>query len=166
MKRLVCFLLVTIIAVSICGCTEHSEKFKAPATFYYLQPRDSLDLSESVLQGEVRETADCNGQLDKILNLYLAGPATDSYVSPFPSELFVLDVIQRENTVVVTLNSEFSQLEDIELSIAIICISSTLFELTECEEVELRANGDLINGTESVTITQDHLYMLDQYHNG
>lgn len=60
----------------------------------------------------------------------------------------------------------FSQLENIELSVAIVCLSTTLFKLTDCEEVELRINGDLINGTESVTITQDHLYMLDQHHNG
>ena len=55
----------------------------------------------------------------------------------------------------------FSQLENIELSLAIVYLSTILFELTDCEEIELRINRDLINGTESAVISQDHMYMLD-----
>lgn len=160
MKRTIIILLVLSMVMSFCACRENAENLEAPATFYYLQPMDALDLSKSVLQSEIRETAHLHGQLEEILNVYLAGPVSDAYVSPFPADVFVLSAEQYETKVVVTLSKMFSQLEGYERSIGNICLAMTVLELTGCEEVVLTTNGE----ADSVTITRELLYLMDQNH--
>ena len=166
MKRYISLLLAIVLLISFWGCDKRSDDFERPATFYYPQAQSSLDLSESMFRGEIRETAHCNGKLEEILNIYLSGPTTDNCVSPFPANLFTLSVVQKESTVTVTLSNAFSQLEGFDLSIASICISMTLFELVDCEEVVLRTNGDSLSDKNAIVISKDSLYLSDQYHNG
>ena len=164
MKRYISLLLVIVMLILFCSCEKRSENFVLPATFYYPQAQSSLDLSESMFRGEIRETAHCHGKLEEILNIYLSGPTTDDCVSPFPPNLFVLSAVQNEGTVTINLSNAFSQLEDFDLSIASICISMTVFGLTDCEEVELQTNGDALSGRDSIMISKDIIYLLDEYH--
>ena len=164
MKKLILFLLAIAFCLSAFGCKNRAANYDAPATFYYLQNQEALDLSEHVIRGETRETVHLNADLSQILNLYFEGPISVSNYSPFPSGLSVIRLSQEEDKVYLTLNKVFAQLEGLDLSVASTCISMTLFELTGCNSVELSAEGTLSNGEESIVISQDLLYLLDLSH--
>lgn len=161
MKRFTTLLLIVAMFLTISACGNHSEDYEVPAVFYYLQSEETMDLGESIICGEIRETAHLSGNLNEILNLYLEGPIADSCTSPFPDNLFVLSIERSGDRLTMMLSHSFNKLQDLDLSVAAICISMTLFELTDCNEIELCTLDKLSNGKDSVILTRDLLYLSD-----
>jgi hypothetical protein len=164
MKKFIAAFLCMLLVHSSCGCAHNAENFEVPANFYYIQSQDTLDLSESMLRSEIRETKVYENQFDKLLNAYFKGPVTDKIISPFPADLSVVHIEQRDDTLTLTLSNSFAQLEGLDLTIAATCIALTLFELSSCELLELRAENKLANGKEIISLSRDVLYLTDISH--
>ena len=164
MKKIVSLLLIISITVCFIGCKTRAENYEVPAVFYYVQSEDYLDLSESVICSETREIAHLEGNLADILNAYFIGPVTEQYRSPFPFKLSAISAIQEDDRVLLTLSDELKELESLEFSIAVSCISMTVFELTNCSVVELQVENALINGKNALIISRDLLYLSDGSH--
>ena len=163
MKK-IAFLLVLAICICFVGCKTRAENFTVPATFYYVQSEDYLDLSESIIRGETREIAQLEGDLVRILNAYLSGPSAVQYKSPFPTGLSLVSLVQEDDRVILILSDELAQLESLEFTIAVSCISTTVFDLTDCVYVELQAENTLLNGKDTVILSCDLLYLSDGSH--
>lgn len=164
MKKLIIFVIVTVLCLFTFGCKHRDVNYDAPATFYYVQNQDALDLSDHMIRSETHETAHFHSDLIAIMNAYFEGPASVSNRSPFPTGLSVVRLDQDEDRIYLTLNNVFTQLEGLDLSVASTCISMTLFELTGCNCVELSAEGTLSNDEETVVISRDILYLSDLSH--
>lgn len=164
MKRIISIFLVILLSQNLLSCADNSENFEAPGNFYYIQDQDTLDLNESMLRSEVRETKSYGTQLDELLNAYFNGPVTDGCSSPFPPDLFVVYLEQRDDTISLTLSESFGQMEGLDFTVASTCIALTIFDLTPCNLLELRTEGKLSNGKESVSISRDLLYLTDISH--
>lgn len=165
MKKITALFLSFILCLSVCSCKQRSENFEVPAAFYYLQSQDSLDLSQGAICSEMREIKPYESQLDALLNVYFTGPVTDACTSPFPAGLQVVSVLQEGNKVELTLNDVFADLQGLDLTVSLTCISMTLFELTQCDSVEIQTESKLINGKDSVSVSRDMLYLTDLTHN-
>ena len=164
MKKLIIFVIVTVLSLYTFGCKHRDANYDAPATFYYVQNQDTLDLSDHMIRGETHETTHLNSNLSEIMNTYFEGPASISNRSPFPAGLSVVRLDQNEDRIHLTLNNVFTQLEGLDLSVASTCISMTLFELTGCNCVELSAENTLSNKEEIIVISRDMLYLSDLSH--
>ncbi len=164
MKKFIAIFLVILLVQSLFGCTRNSDNYEVPANFYYIQAQDTLDLSESMLRSEVRETKPYGTQLEELLNEYFKGPITDACSSPFPTELSVVSLEQRDDTLSLTLSNSFAQTDALDLTVAATCIALTIFELTSCNLLELRTEGKLANGKEFITVSRDLLYLSDTSH--
>ena len=161
MKRYLCCILIALLIITSTGCRSNSDNFKEPVNFYYTSATVSFFESDSVIASEVRETADYKGNILDTLNSYLRGPVSDKLTSPFPVELKVISTEQKDNTIIILFNKQFSSLTGLNLTIACSCICATVVELTGCETVEFKSEGPLPDSVPSLVFSCDNLLLRD-----
>ena len=163
MKRIICLCIVVSVLLSLGACRKQNSSYLSPKTFYYCKETISYNSTSSVISSEIRDCESYNEEITDILNLYLSGPVSKEYISPFPRgvELIALEI--NESGAHVLLSAEFSDLSGIGLTVASACLSMTLFELTECETVTIQAENSQLDGLDSITITQADLLLIDEY---
>ena len=66
-------------------------------------------------------------------------------------------------TMTVTLNAVFAQLENLDLTIACVCLSKTCLSLADVEEVHIKAVGPDDASTVNVTLRAEDLLLEDDY---
>ncbi len=161
MKKIICSLLAMLMVFPLTGCTNKKKEIKAPVTFYYRTREIELGIDESVISSEQRESYGHTEDYIYITEMYLNGPTTGKCISPFPAgtKLDSLDFVQ--DKVLVVLSSHISLLSGAELSLACVCLSKTLLELTGKKSVQIRASGDLLDGKESITIAAKNFQLKD-----
>lgn len=159
MKKLISLLLILGLSLCLCACDFLSEQ-KEDVLFYYQRIDYSYRNDNGVIAPEERELAGYRDNLPYLMTLYFHGPLTDNLASPFPSGIAVMDIRTEENTMVVTLNSVFTQLKDLDLSIASICLAKTCFGLSDVQEVRIEALSTTSGENVSILITRDN-YLLE-----
>lgn len=156
MKRLTALLLSILI---LCGCT--SQQFMSPGTFYYPSAEAHYKGSEGIIGSEQRELEGIRNDLGALLRLYLDGPASPELLAPLPSGTVLLDHTLFEQVLTLRFSRELSLLSGIELTVAAGCLARTFLPLTGAEQLILTADGALLNGNTSLTLTLDDLYLRD-----
>ena len=71
MKRFMYILVVVSILACLCSCANNTEDFESPALFYYKRSAISFFSEESVIDAEVRETANYGEDMLCVLNILL-----------------------------------------------------------------------------------------------
>ena len=161
MKRILPFLLLVSILITLCSCKKNTDNFEEPAAFYYL----SNPIESTVFVAEIRDIVNYHQDFLEILNSYFMGPnkdSKDSLLSPFPAGCAAISLIQEENTVKITVNDSFASLTGIDLSIASTAVAMTLTELTGCEAVEIRAESGQLDGLNVIRLSAENIYVVDQ----
>jgi len=161
MNRIVCILLI-ILFICMCGCTRHDVEMIQPVNFYYCNDPITFNGINDVIAPEVRESANYD-DIIRLINLYLDGPITDGYSSPFPPSVTVRSLKENNKTLNITLSSEFANLTGIELTLACTCLSATLFELTDAKSIAISADGVLLDESETVIVIRDTMVFSDSY---
>ena len=162
MKRVTSLLLSVTILLCICGCKKETPKLTSPVAFYYRTVEMSYDGTSSVIGSELRESAGFNDNILLLLNAYFNGPTTDGLTSPFPRSLKAVNYSIIGATAFVQVSNDISQLKGIDLSIACACIASTVFDLNDTvERVKISSSGSYLDGSDSITIECNELYLLD-----
>lgn len=153
MKKLLCILFFAVILL-LPGCGKEDEN---SAHFYY--PTQSLKSGpkNSIIASEKRTVQD-KSDLCQTLTLYLAGPADDKLVSPFPANTRVTDAIFEQDKLLITLSDHIGKLEGIDQTIACACLASTCFDLTDAQQITIVSDSFSISlGRNSITLLDESL---------
>lgn len=160
MKRFVCLILVIATIIGATACASSNPEY--PGNFYYRRPEIYyFGGSDGVVAPEERDLADIHDDLDAMLVTYFAGPVSSDLESPFPRDTAPIDWNMNNTRLTINLNEEFSQLSGIDLTIACACIAKTFLELTEATSVCIRADGAMLNGSDSIVISENSLSLTD-----
>ena len=154
MKRFVSALLLIALLFSLSACGKQEEV----AEFYY--PRSEfIPASEyGVIAPETRTITGSRG-LNYNLRLYLDGPASDQYITPFPEGVYLLSTKVAKDQLIVFLSPEFAQLEDMDLTLACACLAQTCFKLTGASQVTIKSENS--EKRISITLAKDSFTLLD-----
>lgn len=161
MKRWFACLMTAALLLSLLGCAKDAPPPQKPVNFYYPATDTVYDGKTEILHAEVRESANFDGDIPELLNLYLQGPVSESLRSPFPRQITVTRYASTANTAIVELSNEFSHLVGIDLTVACACIARTLFDLTDLDRVQLSATDAQLEGQAYLSWERDDIHYMD-----
>ncbi len=159
MKKLICLLLVVLL---LCGCSKNKDEVKTPVDFYYINAEIHYDSPAGVISAEVRDSTGYKDNLVGLLDLYLAGPSSDEFISPFPNGTVTMRAIRDETTVNIELSKAFAGLKGLDLTIACACLTRTVSELTGCSAVKIYVADTMLEGNDSITMDANEIILLDE----
>lgn len=162
MRRLLCMLLIFSFLCCMFGCHSQEDELKEPVNFYYYKNPISFYGKDDVVVAEVRESFGYD-DLVRLIDLYLLGPESEDFTSPFPKHTTALEITQENEKIHITLSSQFATLKGINLTLSCACLSMTLLELTGANSVVITVAGELLDGSEQIVMTKDSLTLTDIY---
>lgn len=164
MKRKLILFLIPALLCCFLGCSSEATGTTANTNtveFYYQRTSYIYGASDGVIASETREIANRISTLPYLLSLYLRGPLDEDLTAPFPAGTKLLNVTQDGSTLCVTLDSTFSNLKNMNLTVACACIAKTCFSLADVTQVQIRSiapeNADSVN----VVISIDSMLLYD-----
>lgn len=153
-KRFLSILLTLTLLPALAGCGAQD----APVLFYYLRDKFVYGAEDGVIAAEEREI-DTDRDLNYLLRLYLEGPLSDSFTSPFPRGLYLLSSQLENGTLTVILSEEFGHLNEMDLTLAAGCLASTCFSLTNAQQVQIHFKTS--EGGMNLVVSRDSFILLD-----
>lgn len=161
MKRICSLILILSLALALGACTQNSSDFDQPVSFYYLQSSMTHGSADSVIAAELREGSIYGSETYAFLEAYLLGPETPALTSPFPSGTTLIYADIYYDTLYITLDDSFAQLTGIDMTLACACITKTCLEFTDVLTVQIRAENELLDGRQYISMDADSLLLLD-----
>lgn len=155
MKRFFIAIFVVCLSVSLCACAYESEE---SYSFYYLRSEETIDYGSvhGLIAPVEREIAGQNAGVNYVLRLYLEGPLSEEFVSPFPAGTYLRTTYWEDNILTIVLSEEFSTLTNIQATLAGACLCATCHELTGAEQIQI------VSGDQSYIYSiSDFLYVDD-----
>lgn len=165
MKRMMTVVMVILLVIPFCGCKKGND-VRDPVNFYYCTDPVDYNSADAVLSPEIREGEGYGDDLQALLDIYLDGPITAGFRSPFPSGVYVETITSKDDLVTVSLSKEFAQLTDYTLTLACAGLSMTLMDLTGCETVRVQVTDSQLGGSEYIEMNHNNLLFLDAYSSG
>ena len=156
MKRIAIMLLCLTF---LFGCSA-KRNMQEPVSVYYCASQVSYGSADGFIVSEKHEFYNRHNELKKFINEYLNGPNSPKLVSPFPTGASVLELTERDSTIILMLNLPFLQMTPSELTLAYACISMTLFEITDFQSVHLYIWGTDYE-IEHTVMSRGHLHLAD-----
>ena len=165
MKKRIASILLILLIVSLCACTDTPDSSKDPLVFYYpwadLEAAMKQDPHCTALGYEERDISGNRENLRYLLTLYFQGPLDTDLASAFPKGTSALEVQMEDTALTVTLNHAFGQLEGMDLTLACTCLARTCFGLTDAQSVTIKTAPTDDTPELSVTITRDNFLLED-----
>lgn len=158
MKKLMCMFLALLF---LCGCSRNKANIQTPVNFYYPNADVSYNSPDAVLSAEVREGAGYTNDLVQLLNLYLAGPLSDEFKSPFPAGTAAMRAFLADTTLTVELSTEFAELKGLDLTIACACLTKTAIALTGCNRTRIYVSDAKLDGNSYIILDAGDLLLID-----
>ena len=157
MKSTLCLILAFVLLLGLCGCG--STAGKDQATFYY--PRIEFDFgsSNSIMVPELHDVTGHADDLWYMLSLYLRGPTDPELKFAFPDGTILVEMLQEDSTVTVTLFSPSTQLSDIDLNIACVCLAETCFAISDAQQVHIQSLASISGKAMDTTITRGNILL-------
>ena len=154
MKRLLCLIIAAALAATLCACQLGSRSaLLEPVEFYY--PRNSVSFiygSElGILDMELREGSGHTNDLTYLLSMYLRGPQNERMRNPFPAGCVLESVNWEDDTLHLTLSSEFTTLENMDLTIACAGLTKTCLAISDARLVRIKSASN----QKAISITMD-----------
>lgn len=157
MKRLTAlFLAITML---LCGCTQ--PQFRSPGTFYYQRIETGYSDENGVIAPEERELATVRDDLQAIADLYCAGPLDPELENPLPRDTKLLEYCISDQVLTLRFNKTLAKLSGVELTLAAGCLARTFLPLTGTEVLILKADGELLGSSPTMTLTLEDLSLRD-----
>ena len=150
MKKTFCLFLALVLLLGICGCRRSDD-----VRYYYPRTEVQYGISDGVIASETRNMDRDDFDLTYLLKLYLEGPVSQELYSPFPTGTALESLSYAGGQLFIVLSEPFATLENLDYTIACICIASTCFELTEADTVTVKTQHT------SITLTPDLLALED-----
>ncbi len=159
MKRFVLMLILLALLFSFTGCA--SKDIHTPVSFYYATDPLAYNDLQGVISPEIREKAGYENDLIALLDLYVQGPVSEGFLSPFPAGLGVVEFASLDDGADILLTHELSTLTGHRLTVACVCITMTVTELTGCQQVRIHAQDTKLDGRDYIELSQKDLVFMD-----
>lgn len=153
------WLAVMLCLLLLTGCTGSFSSDEPH--FYYLKNDISFSGSASVIASEFFSNIDTSTDLLPIMEEYLKGPDSGFLHSPFPENIQIFLAEQRDRTVILEFNDALAELTGMDLTLACACVAMTCLELTDADNVSIRARGATLDGAAQITMDADSLLLWD-----
>ena len=157
MKRMICFLLVGILMITLCACSQETKD--SQILFYYPRAEYKHGTPDGVITPEIHEISGHNDDLRYLLALYLQGPSDPELRLPFPGGTTLVDMVQDEQQVTITLSSTAALLEGIDLTIACACLAQTSFAVCDVPQVRIQSQASTSGRLIDITFTRDNILL-------
>lgn len=154
MRRFLLLLLVVCMFASLCACGTKEDT----SDFYYLRSEFLPGESDGVIAAESRTVSGERG-FNYSLRLYLEGPVSDQFISPFPKGLRLLSTRQDGEVMQIYLSSEFAELKDVDLTLAWACLAKTCLALTDAAQIQIISSTP--DGNITYDVDMDQFALLD-----
>ena len=159
MKRMLSFFLVCAVLLTVTACTGKGGA-DGQAAFYYKRAQLSYGEADGVVTPEYR-TVDRNGDMMALLNAYVDGPKVTELSNVFPLGCDVLWFSLEGEIATVHFNKAFDQVQGIAQTIACVCMSRTVMELTGAKRVRISAESISFGGNEYLEFNGDSALYFD-----
>lgn len=161
MKKMICILLVLALMLPLAACSEKQEPVQKPVTFYYCRTTPVYGVEDGLIAGETRESAGYEDNLLGLLNRYVSGPVSTDLVRPFPFAARILTYSVEEDAIFMDVSDTFTVLKDTELTLAMACLTKTIYEITGIGTIYVKAETRKFDGIEMITMRIENIYLLD-----
>jgi len=151
-------LLCLLFLLMLPGCKSQQEP-RQPIKFYYPKTEISYGASDGVLSHELRESASLSKET--VISLYLKGPRAEGLISPFPENINIIHFSVQEKAATLVLSDSYATLSGLDISIASVCLSKTVMELTGAESVTLSCQTQPLGGETRIIISESDLVLYD-----
>ncbi len=145
MKRMLYLILTLTVILSLFGCHyREGGEILEPVEFFY--PRKSTTFvygsSDGVIAPEVREASGHRNDLPYLITMYLRGPQNDNLRSPFPAGCTLEEIRSDHDTLYIRFSSEFSTLENTEMTLACASLAKTCLAITDYKYIHINSQSD------------------------
>ena len=143
--------------IALCACGQDTQSAQVP--FFY--PRAEFDhgASDGVIAPEIHEISGHHGDLRYLLALYLQGPSDVELRRAFPSGTILVDLVQENKSVTITLSSTAAVLSGIDQTIACACLAETCFAISDVQQVHIQSLTSASGLTINTTFTRDNILL-------
>ena len=159
MKRTLALMLCLALTLGLFAC--ECSQLHTPGTFYYLRSETTYTGSDGVFAPEQRELDGIREDLGALLELYCLGPVTEGLENPLPTEASLRSHSLENGVLTLEFSSQLAQLDGIELTIAVGCLSRTFLELTGAQKLILKADNALLGGQTAMELSAGDLELHD-----
>lgn len=159
MKRI--FILFLILPLLLAGCNREEIQAEHPITVYYKLEQPTHGTADSVIAATVIEGKGHENDYSYLLSRYLKGSDDPLFARTFPRGTTLVSFKLDALTAKIVLGDRFSSLSGMDLTIACVCITRTVMELTGCQEVIIRAQTTKLNGENFITLSADSYLLID-----
>ena len=159
MKRWISMACAAAMLFTLCACSKNNPSVVSPVNFYY--KTDPANYQAGSITPEVRDSDGYDDNLKGLIQLYIDGPASKSYLNPFPKRLTVKSITVNNTTVELQLNAAFTQLTDLDMTTACACLTMTLLEITQRHRLIITAIDESGNVIYTGSMTRDHILLSD-----
>lgn len=159
MKKIIAIILILVLTIPLFACG--NQELRSPGTFYYYRTETEFSGPDSVLASEEKELHGIEDDLGAILALYCEGPDNRDLESPLPRGCTVPGYTLEGEVLKLHFGSDFAALSGVELTVAAACLARTFLPLTGAETLVLTADGALLNGETSLSLTLQELGLRD-----
>lgn len=157
MKKLICFLLAFLMVLSITGCVKGPQDSEVP--FYYRRAEFDYGVPDGIIAQELHDVSGHTDDLKYLLALYLQGPSDQELVLPFPEGTILVELSQEDQIVTVTLSSVSTRLDDMDLTIACVCLAETCFAISDAQQVHIQSLVSAAGKSVDTTITRGSILL-------
>lgn len=147
MKRVIALVLCILLFT---GCSS-----KNTASFYYPRSEFQYNTDTNVIGSEIREITGHTSHLSFLISLYLMGPHSTEFASPFMGSAKLLSVEKSNESITIHIPDMTQSITDAAFVLDCSCLAMTCFELTNVSSVTI------VSGGKSITLTPELLTLYD-----
>lgn len=161
MKRLLSIILPIVLLYFCVGC--NGEDIRSPINFYYCANPVHYNDPQGVISPELRDRSGYQDDLSGLLSLYLQGPLSEGYASPFPQDVQIERISSTGSVTEIQFSKKFSDLTGHKLTLACVCVTMTVMELVPTQAVRIQVAGTQLDGSDYIEMTSQDLIFIDDY---
>ncbi len=161
MRRIVCIVLVFLLLLPLAACARKNTDIQDPVNFYY-RKKDPAH-SDAAISKELGEAQGHQEDYPYLIGQYLKGPNDEVLQRTFPSGISVVDLKIDGTSATLVLSDFFSTLSGLDLTLACACLTLTVCELIGTEQLSVRTQSTLLDGSKTVTMAVKDIVLLDDY---
>lgn len=160
MKRILIFFMILLL-IPLYGCQSDGVEPDYPVTVYYKLAQPTHGSENSVIASTVIEGKDFENDYFTLLSRYLKGSTDPRFERTFPRGASLVSFKLDALTAKIVLRDQFSSLSGMDLTIACVCITRTVMEMTGCREVIIRTETTKLDGENSIALSADSYLLID-----
>ena len=157
-KNIFCLILCVLV---LSACNQRAPEFLTPVNFYYCNRAVSYHSPAGVISSEVREASVFQNDINKFMEAYLQGPASDELYTIIPVNTVLQSSRVQGAVAQLHFSEEFAELSGIKLTTASICLVKSLNEFIGVETIIITAEDSLLDEKESFTISMEDIVTMD-----